>query len=128
MQHIYRFNAPKYKMDPFGLSEPQMTEKAMARMVIFAKTVKKIEPQLIGFDFEITVGIKVLEIKPKKKEFNKYGTYVVLSRDFISRNTAGDIYKMMIDKFQEVHKELDKDLKKYILAENGIPKPLEKID
>ena len=102
-----------------------MTEKAMARIVLFTKTVKDLLPKLIGLDYEITVGIKVME--PKKKKFKQYGTYIVLGRKFVTENSSDDIYKMMIDLFQEVHKELDKNLKKHILAENGIPKPLRKI-
>jgi len=124
MQYIYRFNAPKHEMDPFGLSEPAMTEKTMARIVLFAKTVKDLLPILVGFDYEITVGMKVLDAK--KRKF--YGTYIILGRKFVSESSADDIYKMMIDKFQEVHEELDKNLKKHILVENGISKSLSKIE
>ena len=102
-----------------------MSKKAMARIVLFTKTVKELLPKLLGFDYEITVGIKVLE--PKKKGFKQYGTYIILGRKFITENSADDIYHKMIVSFQEVHKELDKNLKKHILTENGIPKPLRKI-
>ena len=124
MQHIYRFTAPKHEMEPFGLSEPEMTEKAMARIVLFAKAVKDLLPKLFGFDYEITVGMKLVDVK--KGKF--YGTYIVLGRKFVSEKPFDEIYKMMIDKFQEVHEELDKNLKIHILSENGISKPLSKIE
>ena len=90
MQYIYRFSAPKHEWEPFGLSEPVMSKKAMARIVLFTKTVKDLLPKLFGFDYEITVGIKVLE--PKKKGFKQYGTYIILGRKFITENSADDIF------------------------------------
>jgi len=92
----------------FAYSSPTIDSK----LLLFSRTVKKVEPKLIGVDFHITAGMKICDTK--KERF--CGAYSRVSRKTISSNDENKLAKILISEVEILHKTLENEYEKYKLG------------
>lgn len=119
LQYIMKHDSPGKKEYSFGTSLPNLSRVNMAKVLMFVRTLQKIQIHLKGKWSSATFGIKIINIKNNKI----YGAYSLFKKRTIKNTEELKFMRLMIDEVEKIHAELEKNLKKYRLPEGYIPKP-----
>ena len=119
-QLLYKFNCEEAEEYNFGHTAKGLEKIDQAIMVKFAETVHALHGKLLGVEYNVTVGIKLVD--PKKEKW--YGAYSRIEKPWLIKNRPEQLFKMMLDQLSKISGKLKDGLDKYELEDAMTPDPV----